>query len=92
MTADQAASIAQDALIWLAAEPEALERFMASSGLAPEMMRNGAFEPEFLGFVLEFILSSDGMVLDFATSAGLRPEDPLRARVLLAGSELPNWT
>ncbi len=56
------------------------------------MMRNGAFEPEFLGFVLEFILGSDAMVLDFAASAGLRPEDPLRARALLAGSELPNWT
>ncbi len=56
MTADEAVSIGQDALIWLAGQPEALAGFLAASGLAPEDLRSRAADPEFLGFVLEFLL------------------------------------
>lgn len=92
MTGEKAIGIGQDALIWLSGRPEALERFLDASGLAPDSLRRRAGEPEFLGFVLEFLLGSDAMVLDFATAAGLEPEAPGRARVALAGGDLPNWT
>jgi hypothetical protein len=92
MTAEEAASIGQDALIWLAGQPEALARFLDSSGLAPGLMRDRASDPEFLGFVLEFLLASDETVLAFAAETGLSPEDPARARRQLAGGEPPNWT
>ena len=92
LTADEAASIGQDAVIWLAGQPEALAAFLRASGLAHGSLRGRAADPEFLGFVLDFILGADAMVLDFSCSAGLRPEDPVRARNALAGGELPNWT
>ena len=92
MTAEEAASIGQDALIWLAGQPEALERFLNVSGLEPALMRDRASDQEFLGFVLEFLLGSDAMVLAFAAESGLDPADPARARLALGGGELPNWT
>jgi Protein of unknown function (DUF3572) len=88
----RAAEIGQDALIWLASRPEALAAFLAAGGLAPEALRGRAGDPEFLGFVLDFLLGADAMVLDFAAEAGLRPEDVARARAALPGGELPNWT
>ena len=84
-------SIGQDALIWLAGQPEALAGFLAASGLAPDDLRSRAADPEFLGFVLDFLLGSDAMVLDFAAAAGLAPR-PARARAALPGGAEPNWT
>ncbi len=92
MTADQAVAIGQDAVIWLAGEPEALAGFLGASGLAPDELRHRAADPEFLGFVLDYLLGADATVLAFAGAAGLRPEDPARARSVLAGGDLPNWT
>jgi uncharacterized protein DUF3572 len=92
MKADEAAGIGQDALIWLAGQPELLARFLDASGLAPSALRGRATDPEFLGFVLEFLLAADTTVLAFAADAGLRPEDPARARSVLAGGDPPAWT
>lgn len=91
MQTPRALEIGQDALIWLAARPESLEAFLAASGMAPAGLRAGAADPEFLGFVLDWILGSDSAVLDFAAAAGLAPEEPARARAALGG-EAPNWT
>jgi hypothetical protein len=91
MQAERAAEIGRDALLWLAGEPEALGQFLDASGLRPTDLRARAGDPEFLGFVLEFLLGSDARVTEFAASAGIRPEDAGRARAVLGG-ELPNWT
>ena len=48
-------------------------------------------DPEFLGFVLDFVLASDASVLDFAAHAGLRPEEPALARATLAGPAAADW-
>jgi Protein of unknown function (DUF3572) len=92
MNAETAVGIAQEALIWLASEPEAMGRLLAASGLAPEALRTRAQDPEFLGFVLDFLLGSEATVLAFAAAAGLRPEDAARARAALPGGDHPNWT
>ncbi len=92
MTAEEAMSIGQDALIWLAGQPEALGGFLHLSGLDPGTMRDRASDPEFLGFVLDFALGSDEAILAFAADTGLSPSDPARARLKLTGGELPNWT
>lgn len=92
MTKAQAIAIGQDALIWLAGKDEALGGLLALSGLAPEDLRDRAADPEFLGFVLDFLLGADAMVLDFTADAGLAPQDPARARAALPGGDLPNWT
>jgi hypothetical protein len=92
MTPDEASAIATDAVIWLASEPEALAGFLVASGLAPgEVARRGA-DPEFLAAVLDWVLGSDATVLAFVAAAGRRPEDPARARSLIAGGPPPEWT
>jgi hypothetical protein len=92
LTPDQAISVAQDALIWLAGQPEALAGLLAASGLAPPDLRSRAADPEFLGFVLEFVLASDASVLAFAAAAGLDPALPARARAALPGGAVHDWT
>jgi hypothetical protein len=92
VTADEAVSIGQEALIWLAGQPEAMAGFLAASGIAPEDLRGRAADPEFLGFVLEFLTGSDAMILGFARETGLDPTLPIRARAALPGGAEHNWT
>jgi hypothetical protein len=92
VTAEEAVSIGQEALIWLAGQPEELGGFLAASGLSPDEVRRRAGDPEFLGFVIEFLTGSDEMVLAFAREAGLHPSAPLRARAALPGGAEHNWT
>lgn len=92
MNAEAAGSIAQDALIWLAGQPELLGRFLAASGAGPDDLRRQADDPEFLGFVLDFLLGSDDQVRAFAAAAGIAPDAPMRARAALPGGAVPDWT
>lgn len=80
------------ALGWIAADAELLGRFLAISGAAPQDIRARAADPEFLGFVLDFVLSDDALVTGFAAVAGLAPEAVARARAGLPGGDLPAWT
>lgn len=91
MKQERARDIGQMALIWIASQPEILDAFVTGSGLAREDVRARAEEPEFLGFVLDFVLASDAAVLAFADTSGLAPDEPARARHLLGGGE-PHWT
>ncbi len=92
MKSAQAKAIAQDALIWLSADPEALGQFLSASGASPDDVRKGLEDDEFLGFVLDFVLSSDEAVLGASAAAGVSPEGIARARAVLPGGDLPNWT
>ena len=49
-------------------------------------------DPEFLGFVLDYLLQSDALVLAFAQDASLPPERVARARAALPGGYAPDWT
>ncbi len=92
MKSEQAAALAQEALIWLAGRPEALEAFLAASGAGPEDLRAGAADPAFLGFVLDHLLQSEELVVAFARDAGVPPDRPARARAALPGGDAPDWT
>jgi hypothetical protein len=91
MTSEEAVGIGQDALVWLAGEPELLARFLATSGAAPGTLRARATDPELLGFVLEFVLGADATVIAFAAHAGISPGAVARARAALVGAP-PAWT
>lgn len=91
MKQDRAEGIGRDALIFLAGRPELMEACLWQSGLEASELLARAQEPEFLGFVLDFLLQSDEWVQAFATDAGLRPEDVAGARAALDGGT-PNWT
>jgi hypothetical protein len=92
MNAEAAASMAQDALIWLAGQPDLLGQFLSATGAEPADMRRLADDPEFLGFVLDFLLGSDDLLRSFAAEAGIAPDAPMRARAALPGGAVPDWT
>ena len=87
-----AIDIGQDALLWLTTDPERIGAFLGASGADPAALSGLAADPQFLGFVLDFLLASDESVLAFAASAGLPPEAVARARAILPGGEVPDWT
>ena len=88
----EAVEIGERALIWLAGEPEALGGFLGASGLDPAELRARVREPEFLGFVLDFLLSDEALLLAFCAAAAIAPTRPAVARAALPGGDLPHWT
>jgi 2-hydroxychromene-2-carboxylate isomerase len=80
------------ALGWIARDRELLDAFMGAAGLSPDELRARAGDPEFLGFVLDFVLEDDERVTAVAAEAGLAPEKLLAARAALPGGDAPHWT
>ncbi len=85
---EQAVSLARDALIYLSQDADRIGRFLAVTGVGPVEIRNQVDDPVFLAGVLDFILADDAMVVDFAESASIEPEEPARARRLLPGGDV----
>lgn len=92
MAPAEAEALAVRALAWLAADAELIGRFLALSGAGPADLRARAAEPEFLGFVLDYLVADETMLLAFAAAEGIRPELAMRARAALPGGDLPDWT
>lgn len=92
MKREQSESIATQALIWLANDDELMGAFLGATGASPSDVRAQAQDPEFLGFVLDFLLGADEHVLAFAAAHDLPPETVVAARAALPGGQLPNWT
>lgn len=92
MARDQAELLAIQALGWIAAQPEVAGHFLAATGGSAEDLRERAADPEFQGFVLDYLLMDEDALLAFCTDSGLSPDRPMRARAALPGGDLPNWT
>lgn len=86
LNSDHAETMALEALGFLAARPDDLDRFLTSSGLDAAELRRRAADPDVLRAVVEFLLSDDGLVTGFCEEHGLRPEDLHRANHLLGGA------
>lgn len=92
MSGAAAEALAISALGFLAGQDEAMGAFLAAAGAGPGDLRVRAQEPEFLGFLLDFILQDEPLLIAFC-DADRRPYDSvLRARAALPGGDLPNWT
>jgi hypothetical protein len=91
MRQEHAETLAIQALSWLATHEEILQQFLNTTGAAPGDLRARAAEPEFLGFVLDFILRDDETILGFCDAAGTAPDAVHRARSALEGG-LAHWT
>jgi hypothetical protein len=92
MARPEAEALAVRALVWMAGDVDLVGRFLAATGAGPADLRARAAEPEFLGFVLDFLLADEAALVAFALAENIRPELPMRARAALPGGELPNWT
>lgn len=88
----EAETLALRALGWMAADPDLTSAFLAAAGAGPGDLRTRAVDPEFLGFVLDFLLCDEVALLAFAAAEGISPDLPMRARAALPGGDLPNWT
>jgi hypothetical protein len=83
-----AESLAVAALGFLAQEPDRLGRFLATTGIGPEMIRKAAADPGFLVGVLDFVASDEPLLLAFAQHADVDPRMVERAQALLGGHGL----
>ena len=92
MNREAAEALAIEALAWLAKDEAAAGAFLAAAGAAPQDLRARAAEPEFLGFVLDFLLSDEARLIAFCREAGRPFEAPMRARAALPGGDSPDWT
>lgn len=92
MKQESAHVLALQALAWLAAQDEGLSGFLAQGGLDAAELAARAAEPELLAAVMDHLLAEEARVLDFAASAGVKPETLLAARAALPGGDAPFWT
>jgi hypothetical protein len=70
----QAEILAIKALAYLADSPEILDRFALDNGVAVGDIRQHAGEKPFLVAILDFMLSDEGLLLEFAKSAQIDPK------------------
>lgn len=89
---DQAELLALQALGWIAGQEDLAGSFLGATGAGVDDLRERAGDPEFLGFVLDFLLSDEEALLAFCQASGVAPDRPMRARAALPGGDLPNWT
>ncbi|MEL6792923.1 MAG: DUF3572 domain-containing protein [Pseudomonadota bacterium] len=92
MNTEGAETIAIKALGWIAADDELSGSFLGASGASADELRLRAADPEFLGFVLDFLLMDEDALIAFCEAVDAPPDAPMRARAALPGGDLPNWT
>lgn len=79
-------TLALQALAFLAADEDRLNRFLGLTGIAPETLRRIAHDPAGLGAVLDYLLGWEPLLLEFATDAEVKPESIAQARRKLPGA------
>jgi hypothetical protein len=92
MNTDRAETIALQALAFLAGDEQALDGFLRLTGMGLPDIREAARYPEMLAGVLDYLLQDEAMLLAFCDIAGIKPEEPGRARAHLPGGDLPHYT
>lgn len=85
MTAEHAEALALDCLAFRASRSEVFERFAELSGLDPATVRQRAGERDFLSSVLDFMLTNEGLLVDFCESRSADARDLHSARHMLGG-------
>ena len=92
MSPEQAEMVALKALGWLVGNDDLRDVFLGATGASAEDLRTQATDPAFQASVLDFITMDDAWVMGFCDAAGLKYEDPMRARQALPGAEQVHWT
>ena len=80
-----AENLAIQALSFLAGEPERLGRFLAITGIGPDMSRKAAADPTFLAGVLDHVVTDEPLLVAVAAHAGVTPQTIENAQALLSG-------
>ena len=82
----EGSTIALQLIAFLASDDERLERFSALSGITLGDMKDGASNPVFLGFMLDYALQDEALILAFAENQKISPQTLAIARRQLPGA------
>jgi hypothetical protein len=83
---EAAEALAIQALTFIAGDGERLGRFLAASGIGPAEIRSAAGEPEFLAGVLEYVVTDEKLLTDFAAATEINPATVEQAHAVLSGN------
>ena len=75
LDADAAEWIAIHALTFLAGDANRLGRFLSLTGIGPADLSSGRSEPHLQAAVLEYLLSDEPLLLEFAANNNQPPEN-----------------
>ncbi|QIK40809.1 DUF3572 domain-containing protein [Pontivivens nitratireducens] len=92
MNKTSAEALAAQVLGWLAGDDERLMSFLGMTGAEVGDLRHRANDPQFLGFLIDFLLQDEQALIEFCDRTNTPYDAPQRARLLLPGGDLPNWT
>jgi Protein of unknown function (DUF3572) len=84
MRTEAAEGVAVAVLTALAGDPDRLGRFVAITGLQPELARDAAADPTFLAGVLDYVMTDDALLVDCAAAIGEPPERISKAHHVLS--------
>ena len=85
MTADRAATLALEALAFLAGSEPAMDRFVDLTGASRDSLRERADERDFLVSVLDFLLSDEELLIGFCNGIEIDVRAVHMARHVLSG-------
>jgi hypothetical protein len=86
LTREAAEGLAIQALTFIAGDDERLGRFLAATGIGPGEIRAASRQPGFLAGVLDYVVSDERLITDFAADIGVAPSDVERAHAALSGA------
>ncbi len=73
LSQDDAEALAIQCLALIAEDVEILGRFLSTTGLGPETLRNAATEPAFLLSVIEYVMMDESLLLQASERLHVRP-------------------
>jgi hypothetical protein len=85
LTEDRAEALALQVLAFVLADPKQISRFLALTGTTPQDLRSAASSRELQVATLEYLLSDEGLLVEFCREAEIDPTAIAPAHRLLAG-------
>jgi hypothetical protein len=85
-TTEGASVIALKFIEFIASEESRLERFLALTGISLGDLKDSAKDPSFQGFVLDYAMQDETLILEFATIDNTSPSVLVSARHALPGA------
>lgn len=79
--------IAVKAIEFFAGNPEALAGFFAHTGSGPADLKANLGNPMFLASILDYMMMDESVLLEFAKTMDLNPQDIVKARLMLPGAD-----
>ena len=84
--------LAKKSFFWLTTNPEILSDFFLETGLDITDLKEITSSEDFLSSLIDFLLTSDKLVLEVSYYLKIKPTDFGQIRLALKGGGTPHWT